>query len=41
MSNKQEEILEKILREVKDIRVMVQENSDAIDYLVQKEDKQN
>ena len=41
MSNKQEEILEKILREVKDIRVMVQENSDDIDYLVQKEDKQN
>ena len=41
MSTKQEEILEKILREIQDIRVIVQENSDAIDYLVQKEDKQS
>jgi hypothetical protein len=41
MSTKQEEILEKILREIQDIKVMVQENSDDIDYLVQKEDKQN
>lgn len=41
MSIKQEEILEKILREIQDIKVIVQENSDDIDYLVQKEDKQN
>ncbi|NNU75869.1 hypothetical protein [Clostridium estertheticum] len=39
MNIKQEEILEKILREVQDIKVIVQENSDDIDYLVQKEDK--
>jgi hypothetical protein len=41
MSIKQEEILEKILREVQDIKVTVQENSDNIEYLVQKEDKKN
>lgn len=41
MSIKQEELLEKILREIQDIKVIVQENSDDIDYLVQKEDKKN
>ena len=41
MSVKQEEILEKILREVQDIKIIVQENSDYIDYLVEKEDKKN
>lgn len=41
MNIKQEELLEKILREVQDIRIIVQENSDDIDYLVQKEDKNN
>lgn len=39
MSIKQEELLQKILREVQDIKIIVQENSDDIDYLVQKEDK--
>ena len=39
MSIKQEEILEKILRELQDIKVIVQENSNDINYLVQKEDK--
>jgi len=41
MSVKQEEILEKILREVQDIKVIVQENSDYIDYIVEKDDKKN
>ncbi|WP_264170045.1 hypothetical protein [Clostridium estertheticum] len=41
MNIKQEEMLEKILREVQDIKVIVQENSDDIDYLVQKEDKKD
>ena len=41
MSIKQEEILEKILREVQDIKVILQENSDDIDHLVQKENKRN
>ena len=37
----QEEILEKILREVQDIKVIVQDNSSDIDYLIQKENKKN
>jgi hypothetical protein len=41
MCIKQDELLEKLLREVQDIKVIVQENSDDIDYLVRKEDKQN
>jgi len=41
MSIKQEEILEKILREFQDIKVIVQENSDSLDYLVQKDDKKD
>lgn len=41
MSIKKEELLEKILRELQDIKVMVQANSDDINYLVKKEDKQD
>ncbi len=41
MSIKQEEILEKILRELQDVKVIVQENSNAIDYLLEKEDKKD
>ena len=37
MSMEQEKLLEKILREVQDIKVMVQENSNDIEYLVKKE----
>ena len=37
MNMKQEEILKKILREIQDIRVIVQENSDDIDYLVKQD----
>ncbi len=37
MSMEQEKILEKILREVQDIKVMVQENTNDIEYLVKKE----
>lgn len=39
MVNDQKELLEKILRELQDIRVIVQENSDAIDYIMAKESK--
>lgn len=35
MGNNQQELLEKILRELQDIRVIVQENSDAIDYIIE------
>lgn len=41
MSVKQEEMLEKILRELQDIKVIVLENSNDIDHLIQKEDKNN
>lgn len=41
MSIKQEELLEKILRELQDIKVILQENSEGINSLIEKEDKQN
>ena len=41
MNIMQEEMLEKILREVQDIKVIVQENSDDIECLLQKEDKKD
>ena len=41
MSTEQEKILEKILREVQDIKVMVQENSNDIEYIVKKVEEQN
>ena len=37
MGMNQQEILEKILREIQDIRVIVQENSEDIDYLVKQD----
>jgi len=41
MIMKEEKILDKILREVQDIKVMVQENMNDIDYLVKKESDRN
>ncbi|WP_278246533.1 hypothetical protein [Clostridium lundense] len=38
MSIKQEELLEKILRELQDIKVILQENSQNINLLTEKED---
>lgn len=39
MNNEQEKILKEILRELQDIKILTQENSDTIDDLVKKVDK--
>lgn len=41
MSIKQEEILVKILRELQDIKIILQENSESINSLTEKDDKQD